>query len=89
MLPDYLSEWTTNKVRQSGVTVLPNARIKEAMIGEKGRLLLFFEDGTQLDVDHAVVAVGIEPNTELADVSCLEIDDKFKGYRVNAELEAR
>ena len=43
----------------------------------------------QLPVDHVIVAVGIEPNTLLADSSGLEVDDQLGGYRVNAELEAR
>ena len=40
-------------------------------------------------VDHAVVAVGLEPNVELASASRLEVDDRLGGFRVNAELEAR
>ena len=38
---------------------------------------------------HAAVAVGIEPNTELAVRSGLEIDPSKGGILVNAELEAR
>ncbi len=44
---------------------------------------------THTKVDHAVVAIGIRPNTELAGPSRLEVDDKLEGFRVNAELEAR
>lgn len=36
-----------------------------------------------------VVAVGIEPNTELAESGGLELDDVYGGYRVNTELQAR
>ena len=36
-----------------------------------------------------VVSVGLEPRTDLAATSGLELDDKHGGYRVNAELEAR
>lgn len=43
----------------------------------------------QLLVDHIVVAVGIEPNTDLAESGQLELDDKFGGFRVNSELQAR
>lgn len=39
--------------------------------------------------DHVVMAVGLEPNVELARSSGLEIDDVHGGFRVNAELEAR
>ena len=43
----------------------------------------------QLSVDQVVVAVGLEPNVDLAKTSGLELDDVHGGYRVNAELEAR
>jgi len=36
-----------------------------------------------------VVAVGLDINTSLADSAGIEVDDKFGGYRVNAELQAR
>ena len=43
----------------------------------------------QLSVDHIVVAVGLDPNTELAATSGLEVDEQRGGFLVNAELEAR
>ena len=42
-----------------------------------------------LNADHAIVAVGIEPETLLAKESNLEIDQELGGYKVNEELEAR
>lgn len=39
--------------------------------------------------DHVVVAVGIEPNTDLAQSAGLEIDPVEGGFLVNAELQAR
>ena len=38
-------------------------------------------DGEEIVVDHAVVAVGLEPNTDLAKSSGLELDDKLGGFR--------
>lgn len=35
------------------------------------------------------MAVGLNPNVELAETSSLEVDDALGGYRVNAELEVR
>lgn len=35
-----------------------------------------------------VVAVGLEPNTELASQGQLEVDPLLGGFRVNAELQA-
>jgi programmed cell death 8 (apoptosis-inducing factor) len=46
------------------------------------------ERGT-LDADHVIVAVGVEPNTELAKSSGLEVDKDLGGFVVNAELNAR
>ena len=43
----------------------------------------------QLEVDHVVVAVGLEANVELAKSARLEVDPELGGYRVNSELEAR
>lgn len=40
-------------------------------------------------VDHVVVAVGIDPNVELAKTSSLEVDPQHGGYRADAELRAR
>lgn len=40
-------------------------------------------------MDHVVVAVGLEPNTDLAASSSLEVDEQHGGFLVNAELEAR
>ena len=43
----------------------------------------------QVSVDQLVVAVGLDPSTELASTSGLEVDDQRGGFLVNAELEAR
>ena len=45
------------------------------------RLLLLTSDGEEIVVDHAVIAVGLEPNTDLAKSSGLELDDKLGGFR--------
>ena len=52
-------------------------------------MILYMNDGTEVEVDHAVVALGIDANDDLAQNSQLEIDEEKGGYRVNAELEAR
>ncbi|KAH8023277.1 hypothetical protein HPB51_011720 [Rhipicephalus microplus] len=45
--------------------------------------------GQEIAADHVVVAVGLEPSTDLAKASGLEVDDKIGGFKANAELEAR
>ena len=46
-------------------------------------------DNSQIDADHVLLAVGIEPNTQLAKKAGLEVDPVRGGILVNAELEAR
>lgn len=109
VLPKYLSEWTTEKVKAEGVQVKPNSVVQAASL-ENDKVVLQLQNGeqvhricpsflnwysnnivfkSQIKTDHIVVAVGLEPNTELAATSGLEVDPDFGGYRVNAELEAR
>ncbi|KAK6168361.1 hypothetical protein SNE40_020912 [Patella caerulea] len=88
VLPEYLSNWTTNKIKSEGVEVLASSKLTS--IEAKGRkIVLGLDTGEELSVDQVVVAVGLEPNVELAETSGLELDDVRGGFRVNAELEAR
>ena len=57
VLPDYLSEWTTDKVRSEGVTVLPNTTVKSVAKGDSSNLKVTMNSGKVLDTDHMVVAV--------------------------------
>ncbi|XP_060105655.1 LOW QUALITY PROTEIN: apoptosis-inducing factor 1, mitochondrial [Heteronotia binoei] len=88
VLPEYLSNWTTNKVMQEGVNVMSNAVVKSVSVSEN-RLLIKLKDGRKVQTDHIVAAVGLEPNVELAKSAGLEVDSDFGGFRVNAELQAR
>lgn len=53
------------------------------------KLNLVLNSGRTLIVDQAVVAVGVEPNTEMAQKSNLEVDPELGGFLVNTELMAR
>ncbi|KAL4230874.1 Apoptosis-inducing factor 1 [Mactra antiquata] len=88
VLPDYLSEWITNKMKRVGVDVITETRLEAAQF-EDGKVSLKLSNGKVITVDHVVVAVGIQPNTDLADSAQLELDDKYGGFRVNTELQAR
>ncbi|XP_051823943.1 apoptosis-inducing factor 1, mitochondrial [Antechinus flavipes] len=88
ILPEYLSNWTTEKVRQEGVKVMPNAVVQSVGV-KSGKLLITLKDGRKVETDHIVAAVGLEPNVELAKTGGLEVDSDFGGFRVNAELQAR
>lgn len=88
ILPQFLSEWTTERVREEGVNVIPNTEVKSVDLVDN-QVLLTTLDGKTILCDHVVVAVGSEPNVELAQESGLEVDTIHGGYLVNAELAAR
>ncbi|KAL4648332.1 apoptosis-inducing factor 1, mitochondrial isoform X2 [Arapaima gigas] len=88
VLPEYLSNWTTEKVRKEGVNVMTEAVVKNVSY-QDGKVVIKLKDGRVVNTDHIVAAVGLEPNVELAKSAGLEVDSDFGGYRVNAELQAR
>ncbi|XP_067295286.1 apoptosis-inducing factor 1, mitochondrial isoform X2 [Pseudorasbora parva] len=88
VLPEYLSNWTTEKVRQEGVNVITDAVVKNVSY-KNDKLEIKLKDGRVVKTDHIVAAVGLEPSVELAKSGGLEVDSDFGGYRVNAELQAR
>ncbi|XP_072361285.1 apoptosis-inducing factor 1, mitochondrial isoform X1 [Scyliorhinus torazame] len=88
ILPEYLSNWTTEKVRKEGVNVRPNTVVKSAKYQDK-KVILKLKDGQTIKTDHVVAAVGLEPCVELAKSARMEVDSDLGGFRVNAELQAR
>ncbi|CAF3560149.1 unnamed protein product [Adineta steineri] len=94
VLPEYLSKWATERVRDEGAEVLTNVELVGTTI-EEGKINLSYIDPEKprqtsyIKSDHVVIAVGIEPNTDLAKSAGLEIDGEQGGFLVNAELQAR
>ncbi|XP_053187665.1 apoptosis-inducing factor 1, mitochondrial [Scomber japonicus] len=88
VLPEYLSNWTTEKVKKEGVKVISEALVKSVTY-KNDKLEIKLKDGRMVKTDHIVAAVGLEPNVDLAKSAGLEVDSDFGGYRVNAELQAR
>ncbi|KAG8224807.1 hypothetical protein J437_LFUL002252 [Ladona fulva] len=88
ILPHYLSNWTTQKVRNEGVEVITESFL-QGINYDGDQLVLTLNNGKKIRTDNLVVAVGIEPNIELADASDLETDEDCGGFVVNAELMAR
>ncbi|XP_036974658.1 apoptosis-inducing factor 1, mitochondrial isoform X3 [Acanthopagrus latus] len=88
VLPEYLSNWTTAKVKREGVKVISEALVKSVNCKDD-KLEIQLKDGRLVKTDHIVAAVGLEPNVDLAKSAGLEVDSDFGGYRVNAELQAR
>lgn len=88
VLPQYLSEWCTERVKEEGVDVVPNTQVKNIEL-VNAKVKLGLSNQKSLLVDHVIVAIGSKPDVKLAEESGLEVDDKYGGYLVNAELEAR
>jgi len=89
ILPDYLSKWTTEKVKKCNVNVVPNERITGASKLKNGKVQLKLISGKKMIVDHVVAAVGLEIDEKFAENSDLEWDNKLNGFMVNSELQAR
>lgn len=51
-------------------------------------MLIKTATGQEVVTDHVVVAVGIEPNTDLGQSAGLEVDPQNGGFMVNSELRA-
>jgi nitrite reductase (NADH) large subunit len=67
-----------------GITVLTRASTK-AILGEDRAEAVLLEDGTTLPADLVVMAVGIRPETRLADDAGLSVG---RGIEVNAQLQS-
>lgn len=89
VLPDYLSQWTTERIKEVGVDVQPNSQVIGIESFEGNQLKLKLNDGRSIIVDNVIQAVGSKPDVTLAKDAGLEIDSKNGGFVVNAELEAR
>lgn len=88
ILPEYLSSWTTDKVKKEGVNVVATAEITGVKY-ENDQVTLLLNDGKSIQVCNVVLAVGVEANTNLAKKSNLEVDPDTGGFLVNTELMAR
>lgn len=89
VLPSYLSEWTTERIKEVGVDVQPESQVVGIELFEGNQLRLKLSNGKSIIVDNVIQSVGSEPNVNLAKDAGLEIDACHGGFVVNAELEAR
>lgn len=83
VFPPYLSSWTTDRVREEGVTVMPSCRLVTAKInndGSKKKVSLELScagEAKKVNVDHVLVAVGMEPSgMDLARRAGLPVDEE-------------
>ena len=59
-------------MKSEGVNVIPNSRIKGIKRSSTGRLLVDLSTGV-VETDHVVVAVGVEPDSQLAAASNIQV----------------
>lgn len=89
VLPQYLSEYVSEKARREGAHLIPNVETLSASMTKENTIDVKLSNGESINVDYIVCAVGLEPDVELAKSSNLEVDRHTGGYLVNSELEAR
>ncbi len=81
-----LAKLVENHIRSTGTNVITNNGVAR-FLGKNGKLSgVKLENGTELDCELAVVAVGIRPNTTLAEEAGLDIGD-FGGIKVNEFMQ--
>ncbi|CAH3176741.1 unnamed protein product [Porites lobata] len=71
-----------------GVSVIPNSTVEHVSFKDN-QVNLRLNSGEELQADRVIVAVGLEPNVELANVAGLEVDPILGGFHVNSELQAK
>uniref|UniRef100_A0A5S6QR04 FAD/NAD(P)-binding domain-containing protein n=1 Tax=Trichuris muris TaxID=70415 RepID=A0A5S6QR04_TRIMR len=91
LLPSYLSDWSVEHMRKLGIDVRPNttvANAEEYSIEETSitRLVLSLDNGDKVKTDHVVMAIGVEPNVEIAKDSGLPLDETNGGIICDVEL---
>lgn len=88
VLPEYLSRHTTKLVSSEGVNVISNAGIEQTYL-LNGQLKVFLTNDEMINADHVIVAVGIQPDVNLAQNAGLEVDQNNGGFLCDSELRAR
>ena len=91
ILPPYLSKWATKTLVRDGVQVHTESSVISAAQSTNNNNQIELRLDSSQDVikaDHVVLAVGIDPATELAEDAGLPIDPIYGGFEVDEELKA-
>ncbi|KAJ3206270.1 hypothetical protein HK099_000578 [Clydaea vesicula] len=95
LFPEYLSNYLTKKLVEFGVEVKTETKIESVEFNKMSNDFkvtlenLNSKKKEVVQVDQILVSAGVQPNTDLARRSGLEIDPNNGGILVNAELCAR
>lgn len=91
VFPKYLSTWAMKQLRNLGIDIWPSSRIRMVSLLPNDRLRIQAATDTEgektVDVDHVVVAIGVEPNTGIAHGNSAFSLDKDGGIQVSPTLE--
>lgn len=93
VFPRYLSRWTMGRMRKAGIRVIPGTNVVGVETRPAGdheqqssAIELKLSNGKVVEADHVLIAIGIEPNVELASSAGLELDPERGGLVTNAQL---
>ncbi len=87
ILPLELAKIVENHLRERGVELILNARIKE-ILGKDGKVCgVKMEDGKVYEADLVLMATGIKPNSELAKKAGLLVSPLTGGIVVNERMQ--
>lgn len=93
VFPRYLSRWTMGRIRKAGIKVIPGTtvtkvgmKVGDGQVQEAHPIQLGLSNGSIVETDHVLVAIGIEPNVELASSAGLELDGERGGLVTNSQL---
>ena len=89
VVPEYLSEYTTSKVKREGTNVLTSSDIVSVEAASSDQIKLKLTEGQEITTDYVIISIGLEPNLQLAQEANLEVHKDLNGYLVNSELQAR
>ncbi|MCK4907459.1 MAG: FAD-dependent oxidoreductase, partial [Spirochaetes bacterium] len=85
-LDKQLAKIIENHIKSKGANVITGNGIN-SFLGKDGKLTgIKLKNGTELDCELAVVAIGVKPNTDLALKAGLEIGE-YKGITVNSNMQ--
>ncbi|CAB0000726.1 unnamed protein product, partial [Nesidiocoris tenuis] len=85
LLPTYMSVVVTKILAKRGIHIIRDAQVED--VTREGDLIKLYTNNDKIvTVDHVVVATGIEPNVDLAENSCIEVDPIHGGFAVNSEM---
>jgi NADPH-dependent 2,4-dienoyl-CoA reductase/sulfur reductase-like enzyme/rhodanese-related sulfurtransferase len=85
-LDPFTARMVENHLREKGVKVVLNVRIKE-IVGKEGRVAGVQTEGGFYPADLVLVAIGVQPNTELAQKAGLLVSPLTGGIVVNERLQ--